>query len=73
MKPLTVLGALLILAGGYVLLRGFSYTSSRDTLEVGPLSATVTQKESIPTWAGGLAVGAGLVMIVAGAGSRKRS
>lgn len=73
MKPLAIVGVLLVLAGGYVLVRGFSYTSSRDTLEVGPLSATVTQKESIPTWAGGVAVGVGLVLIVAGARSPKRS
>ena len=73
MKSLTVFGALLILAGGYVLVRGFSYTSSRDTVEVGPLSATVTQKDSVPAWAGGAAVAVGVLMIIAGADSRKRS
>jgi len=73
MKALAALGVLVILAGGYILIRGLSYTSSRDTLEVGPLSATVTQKQTVPTWVGGLAIGAGLVMVIAGAGSKSRS
>ena len=71
MKILPILGVLLILAGGYVLVRGLSFTRSRDVVEVGPLKASVERQQVVPTWVGGLAVTAGLVLVIAG--SRKRS
>lgn len=73
MKPLSIVGILLILAGGFVLVRGLSYTSSRDTVSVGPFSATVTEKQTVPTWVGGAALAAGLLLVVAGARSKSRS
>ena len=73
MKILPIAGVLLILAGAYVLVRGLSYTKSRDVVELGPLKASVEQQQVVPTWVGGLAITAGLVMVIAGAGSRKRS
>ncbi|HYW32308.1 MAG TPA: hypothetical protein VE869_12425 [Gemmatimonas sp.] len=72
MKPLVILGVLIVLAGGYILLRGFSYTSDRSTVELGPFRASVEEKQVVPTWVGGLAVGLGLVMVVAGSKSRSR-
>ncbi len=72
MKPLTIIGALIILAGGFVLLRGFSFTKDKSVLEVGPISASVEEKQSIPPWVGGLAVGVGLVLVVAGVSSKSR-
>ncbi len=72
-KPLVLLGVLVVLAGGYILLRGFSYTSERDVVKVGPFRAAVEEKQVVPTWVGGLAVGLGLVMVIAGSGGRSRS
>ena len=73
MKALTLIGVLAILAGGYVLVRGMSFTKSRNVVEVGPFSAAVEEKQAVPTWVGGLAVGVGLAMVIAGAGRRSRS
>jgi hypothetical protein len=73
MKALSIVGVLAILAGGYILVRGLSVTTSRSEVEVGPFSAAVEEKQAIPTWVGGLAVGVGLAMVIAGVGRRTRS
>lgn len=73
MKAMALLGVLLMLAGGYILVRGLSFTKERDVLEVGPFKAAVEQKQVVPTWVGGLAVGVGLVIVIAGVGSKSRS
>jgi hypothetical protein len=64
---LIVLGILGLVYGG------ITYTRRRDTVRLGPLSATVRQKETIPVppILGGLAVVAGIGLLVAG--SRRRS
>lgn len=72
MRPMLVLGILLLLAGGYILVQGFSVTTNREVLNVGPLQASVSEKKAVPTWAGGVAVAAGLVLIIAGAGAGKK-
>lgn len=69
MRIVVILGVLLALAGSYILVRGFSVTRERAQLDLGPLDATVTERRSVPPWVGGLALAAGLVMIVAGAGA----
>jgi hypothetical protein len=57
---LIILGALGLLYGG------FSYTRRRDTVRVGPLSATVEQRESVPVppILGGIALLAGVALLV---------
>lgn len=65
------LGILLLLAGGYILVQGFSVTTNREVFNVGPLQASVSEKKNVPTWVGGVGVAAGLVLIIAGAGAGK--
>jgi len=59
---LIVLGALGLAYGG------FSYTRRRDTVSLGPLTATVTQRESvpIPPILGGIALIAGVALLFMG-------
>ena len=57
--------------GAFVLLRGASFTSRRNVLQVGDLKVSATERQSIPPWVGGVALLGGLVLIVAGA--RKRA
>jgi len=62
-----ILGFVLIAAGLLALLvGGFSYTRRRDTVELGPLKATVQQRErvSVPPILGAIAVIAGVGLIV---------
>ena len=73
-QPLTVLGLVLILLGVLALAyQGISYTKREKVVDFGPLKATVDTRETlpIPAWAGGLTVGAGVVLLVMGV--RKRS
>ncbi len=72
MRPATVLGALLILAGVIALsLGGFSFTTRDKVAEVGPVEVTAQQRRSVPLppLLGGLAIVGGVVLIVVG--SRK--
>lgn len=57
---LIVLGALGLLYGG------FSYTRRRDTVRLGPMRATIEQRESvpIPPMLGGLAIAAGIALLL---------
>ncbi len=70
MKPLVLVGILLAAVGGFILLRGLTYTKNRSVLKVGGLEASVEERQTIPTWVGAVAVVGGLVLIGAGAGKR---
>jgi hypothetical protein len=70
MRGLTVVGIVVALAGGFVLLRGFSFTKDKTVLSMGPLSASVEEKQAVPTWVGGVAVAAGVALIAVGASKR---
>ena len=73
MKPLAIVGVLLILAGIAGLIVGrFTYTTEEKVLEVGPLVATAEKEHSIrfPDIAGIVAVVAGGVLVVV---SRRRA
>jgi uncharacterized membrane protein len=66
MRPLTLVGILLVALGAFILFRGMSYKSKDEVLKVGDLKASVTEKHAVPTWAGGLAIVAGVVLIAGG-------
>ena len=66
MRAMQIVGALLIAAGLFVLIRSPSYTSEKSVFKVGDVEAKVSQDHAIPPWMGGVALAAGLVLIVAG-------
>ena len=69
MKPTSLLGMLLIVLGGLALAyQGFNYTRQEKVLDVGPIHATAERNErvSIPPILGGLALVAGIVLLVYG-------
>jgi hypothetical protein len=66
MRVLQIIGAILILGGLYVLLQSPSYSSEKSVLKIGDVEAKVSQQHTIPPWAGGAAVVAGVVLIVVG-------
>jgi hypothetical protein len=64
MRPLSIVGILLILGGAVVLaLRGVSYTKERQSLQAGPLSVTAERKGFVPPVVGLVAVVAGGVLL----------
>lgn len=62
-----VAGLLMLALGAFVLLRGANVTTQRDVLEVGDVKITADEQRTIPPWAGGVAVAAGVALLVAGA------
>jgi hypothetical protein len=66
MRPLAIAGLLLLILGGFILLRGFSFTSQKSVLKVGDFQASVEERREVPGWAGALALAGGLVLLVAG-------
>jgi len=66
MKPMVILGALIVAAGLYVLVSGASFTKDSTVLKAGPLEAHMEKKEPIPPWAGGVAVVVGIGFIALG-------
>lgn len=70
MKGLTIAGMLVAAIGVFILVRGLSYKSSDTVLEVGGLKASVTERRTVPTWVGVVAIVGGLALV--GAGARKK-
>jgi hypothetical protein len=68
-----VVGVILIVLGVIALAYGgISYTREEKVLDIGPIEATATRRETIPLppLLGGLALAGGIVLMIAG--SRKR-
>jgi hypothetical protein len=66
MRPLALVGVLLLVLGAFVLFRGLNYKSRDEVLRVGDLKASVEQERAVPAWAGGVAIVAGIALIAAG-------
>lgn len=71
MRPQALIGIVLLVLGAFILFRGMSYSSRDEVLRVGDVKASVESKKAVPTWAGGIAIVAGLVLI--GAGMKRRA
>ncbi len=64
MRPLSIVGIILILGGAAVLaLRGISYTKERQSVQVGPLEVTADRKGFIPPVVGVGAIILGGVLV----------
>ncbi len=73
MKPLTIVGIVLIALGVIALAyQGVTYTTKENVIEVGPLKIEATKEKTIPLppVLGGVAVAAGVVLMIVGARSR---
>jgi hypothetical protein len=66
MRPQALVGIVLLVIGAFILFRGMTYKSKDEVLKVGDLKASVEQKHAVPTWAGGVALVAGLVLLAGG-------
>ena len=73
MRPIAILGIVLIVFGIFVLAaEGISYTKTEKVIDVGPIQATAQRHKTIPIppLAGGAALAAGVVLVIAGAKRR---
>lgn len=66
MRIVQIVGAVLIAAGLFMILKPPSYSREESVFKLGELEAKVQQQHKVPGWVGGIALGAGLVMVVAG-------
>jgi hypothetical protein len=66
MRPQALVGIILLVIGAFILFRGMSYKSKDEVLKVGDLKASVEQRHAVPTWAGGIALVAGIVLLAGG-------
>jgi hypothetical protein len=66
MRGTLIAGVVLAVAGAFVVIKGLSYTREESVFKFGGLEAKVEQKQRVPEWIGGLALGAGLVLVIAG-------
>jgi hypothetical protein len=70
MKGLQIIGALLIVAGLYVLIQGASYPSDKSLFKVGGVEAKIEEHHAVPPWVGGVGIAVGVVLVVVGIGKR---
>lgn len=67
MRPLGIIGVLLIVAGVVVLaMKGISYTKDRDAVKIAGVEITKEDKGFVPPYVGVIAVVAGVLLVVAG-------
>ncbi|MBM4441752.1 MAG: DUF3185 domain-containing protein [Candidatus Rokubacteria bacterium] len=74
MKPLTIVGIVLIVLGVVALAyQGISYTTTENVVDLGPLKVEAKREQTIPLppVLGGIAVAAGVVLLIAGARGRR--
>jgi uncharacterized membrane protein len=69
MKPMAMLGILMIIAGALALAyQGFTYTHQEKVVDVGPIHATAEKHDriSIPPILGGLILAGGIAVLIFG-------
>ena len=69
MRPMVLLGIILLVVGGLALAyQGFTYTTREKVIDVGPVHVTAEREKTIPLQPliGALALGSGLVLMLAG-------
>jgi len=66
MRALKISGLVLIAIGLWIILRPPSYSHDETVLKFGELEAKMQQQRTVPGWAGGIALGAGIVIVLVG-------
>lgn len=72
MKPILILGVVLLVLGAVVLVRGGTFTTRRDVVKLGDVKITADEQHPISPWVGGILVLAGVGTLVAGATGKGR-
>ncbi len=66
MRALQVSGVVLIATGLWLITQPPSYTREESVFKLGDIEAKVQQQHRLPEWVGGIALGAGLVLVAVG-------
>jgi hypothetical protein len=67
MRPIGIIGVLLIIAGGVILaMGGLSYVRDREEVQVGPIEVAAEERGFISPLVGGVVLVAGVALLLAG-------
>ena len=66
MRAPQISGLVLIAIGLCIIIRPPSYSREESVLKFGDLEAKMQEQRPVPGWAGGMALGAGVVLVLAG-------
>ena len=66
MRTLQILGAILVAAGLFLIIRPPTYPHQESVFKLGDLQATVQDRRTVPGWVGGVLLGAGCVLVIVG-------
>jgi len=66
MRVNQIVGAVLILAGIFVLWKRPTYPTHHDVVQIGDFKASMDQEEGVPLWLGAAAIGLGVALLVLG-------
>jgi len=66
MRALQISGVVLIALGLWIIIRPPSYSREESVFKFGDIEAKMQEQRFVPGWAGGVALGAGLVLLLAG-------
>jgi cytochrome c biogenesis protein CcdA len=66
MRALQISGLVLIAIGLWFIIRPPSYSREESVFKFGDVEARMQEQRSLPGWVGGVALGAGLVLVVVG-------
>jgi len=69
-RAIQISGAVLIVIGVWMVIRPPSYSREESVFKLGDVEAKMQQERQVPGWVGGMALGAGLVLLVVGSKSR---
>ena len=71
MRNLAIAGAVLILIGFWLIIRPPTVAHQENAFKLGDFQATFQERRPLPGWVGGMALGAGLVLVVIGLRKRQ--
>ena len=66
MRVLRIPGLVLVAIGLWFIIRPPSYSREERVFKLGDLEAKMQEQHPVPGWVGGMALGAGLVLVVVG-------
>jgi hypothetical protein len=66
MRSALIAGIVLAAVGAFVVFKGVSYTQDESVFKLGAIEAKMQQKRRVPEWIGGVALGAGVVLVFVG-------
>jgi hypothetical protein len=66
MRALQIAGLVLIAIGLWIIVRPPTYSRDETVLKLGDIEAKMREQRTVPEWAGGIALGAGIVIVLVG-------